>query len=128
MDIVERATEYLSHYADEGITSPSLMMIGEMRDELASLRDENAKLKERIAWQDDAYRELSERTQGMSIKDMKRLNFLDGNARFKIGWIVGIAPAGNIGISSVVQLGKPVTSIREAIDAAIGQETPDAQG
>lgn len=53
--------------------------------------------------------------------DAARLDFLDRNAKFKMGWHVGTAPAGNLSVSSVAQLGKPVTGVREAIDAAMGE-------
>lgn len=52
-------------------------------------------------------------------QDSERLNYLDGNAKLKMGWRVAVAPAGNVSITSVVQLGKPITTIREAIDAAV---------
>lgn len=48
--------------------------------------------------------------------DTRRLDFLDGNSRFRMGWQVGVAPVGNVSVTSVVMGGKP---IREAIDAAI---------
>lgn len=56
-------------------------------------------------------------------KDAARLNFLDTNLRFSIGWNVSQAPKGNIVVRDVVFLGtnKPVP-IREAIDAAIAAE------
>ena len=50
--------------------------------------------------------------------DAKRLDFLDGNLRMKMGWNVGCAPAGNLSVSSVIQPSGP-TSIRTAIDAAM---------
>ncbi|MFA5633420.1 MAG: hypothetical protein WC997_18170, partial [Porticoccaceae bacterium] len=53
-------------------------------------------------------------------EDAQRLNWLDAqNARFRMGWRVGQAPAGNVRIDSVIVTGrsKPA-SIREAIDAA----------
>ena len=51
--------------------------------------------------------------------DAQRLDFLDGNMRFKMGWAVGKAPIGNLSVSSVIQpSGKP-TSIRTAIDIAM---------
>lgn len=53
-------------------------------------------------------------------KDAERLDWLDAkNARFKMGWRVTTAPAGNVSVSGVVQLGGTITSIRAAIDAAI---------
>ena len=54
-------------------------------------------------------------------QDSERLNYLDDNTKFKMGWRVAVAPAGNISITSVVQLGKSITTIREAIDAAVAQ-------
>lgn len=53
------------------------------------------------------------------LSDKYRLDFLDGNERFKMGWYVGAAPVGNLLVSSVIQLNRKITSIREAIDAAI---------
>lgn len=56
-------------------------------------------------------------------EDSAMLDWLDkNNARFQMGWRVGIAPAGNASIQSVIQLGgQPLTSIRAAIRAAIGR-------
>lgn len=51
-------------------------------------------------------------------EDARRLDFLDGNARMKMGWYVGAAPAGNLLVSSVIQPNGQ-TSIRAAIDAAM---------
>ncbi len=53
------------------------------------------------------------------LADKMRLDFLDGNMRFKMGWHVGAAPVGNLLISSVIQPSGKITSIREAINAAI---------
>lgn len=51
--------------------------------------------------------------------DAERLNFLDRiNARFRMGWKVGIAPAGNVSVQSVIHAAGRVIGIREAIDAA----------
>ena len=54
-------------------------------------------------------------------EDSAMLDWLDkNNARFQMGWRVGIAPAGNASIQSVIQLGgQPLTSIRAAIRAAM---------
>lgn len=52
--------------------------------------------------------------------DAKRLDFLDGNLRMKMGWNVGAAPAGNLSVSSVIQPSGP-TSIRAAIDTAMAK-------
>jgi hypothetical protein len=49
-------------------------------------------------------------------KDEARLDFLDSNEKFKMGWQVRAAPAGNLSVTSIIMGGKP---IREAIDAAI---------
>lgn len=49
-------------------------------------------------------------------RDKARLDFLDGNARFRMGWQIGIAPIGCLSVKSIIMGGKP---IREAIDAAI---------
>lgn len=46
-------------------------------------------------------------------RDTDRLNFLDRNLKFKMGWQVGQAPAGNISVTAVIMGGK---NIREAID------------
>ena len=48
--------------------------------------------------------------------DAARLDFLDRNAKFRMGWEVGAAPMGNLSVQSIIMGGKP---IREAIDAAI---------
>lgn len=49
--------------------------------------------------------------------DAKRLNWLDDtNKRFRMGWEVGQAPAGNVSIRTIITGGK---SIRDAIDAAM---------
>lgn len=53
--------------------------------------------------------------------DAKRLDFLDGNMRFKMGWYVGAAPVGNLLVSSVIQPSGKTTSIRTAIDAAMAK-------
>lgn len=56
-------------------------------------------------------------------RDAQRLDWLDAtNARFKMGWDVGVAPAGNVSVKSVIQLGRTPTSIRDAIDAALAAE------
>lgn len=53
-------------------------------------------------------------------EDAERLDFLDRtNAPFKMGWSVGTAPAGNVSVQAVIQLGREITPIRAAIDAAI---------
>lgn len=74
---------------------------------LHELEAENARLKEQLA---------------AAQLDAARLDFLDGNTRFKMGWRVGVAPVGNLNVSSVIQLSGEPTSIREAIDAAIGEK------
>jgi hypothetical protein len=57
--------------------------------------------------------------------DAQRLNWLDQtNERFKMGWRVGIAPAGNVSIQRVIELGEDKTSIRAAIDKAIAASAP----
>lgn len=63
-------------------------------------------------------RGLAECTQDR--EDAQRLDWLDAqNARFRVGWHVGRAPAGNVRINSVIVTGRSkLTSIREAIDAA----------
>lgn len=53
------------------------------------------------------------------VEDKGRLDFLDGNSKFKMGWSVGQSPVGNLSISAVIQLGKEPTTIREAIDTAL---------
>lgn len=54
-------------------------------------------------------------------RDAERLDFLDGNKRFKTGWEVGVAP---VGLISVRGIGLGTKSIREAIDAARLGEQP----
>jgi len=50
--------------------------------------------------------------------DAERLNWLDAtNKRFRMGWKVGIAPAGNCSMQAIIMGGHP---IRAAIDAAMG--------
>ena len=61
--------------------------------------------------------------EGLLLKacaDTKRLNFLDGTLRMKMGWHVGAAPAGNLSVSSVIKPSGPM-SIRTAIDAAMAK-------
>lgn len=54
--------------------------------------------------------------------DTARLDWLDEtNKRFRMGWQVGVAPAGNCSVKAIIMGGKP---IREAIDAAIAKEQP----
>jgi len=55
-------------------------------------------------------------------KDAERLDFLDENLKFKMGWVVSSAPAGNLSVQSVIFLGEPPTPIRSAIDAALTRE------
>lgn len=55
------------------------------------------------------------------VEDKGRLDFLDGNSKFKMGWSVGQSPVGNLSISAVIQLGKEPTTIREAIDTALAK-------
>ena len=58
-------------------------------------------------------------------KDAERLDWLDRNLGMKMGWRVGVAPAGNVSITSVVQLGGgDPTPIRAAIDAALAAARP----
>lgn len=53
-------------------------------------------------------------------RDAARLDFLDQtNARFRMGWKVGKAPAGNVSVQSVIHATGRVIGIREAIDAAM---------
>lgn len=60
---------------------------------------------------------------GQDREDAERLDWLDQtNSKFKMGWRVGIAPAGNVSIGSIIQPVRVVT-IREAIDAAMEQKT-----
>lgn len=62
--------------------------------------------------------------QPASGEDAKRLDWLDAvNAPFRMGWQIGLAPAGNVAIHSVIQLGDgaKTTPIRAAIDAAMQQ-------
>lgn len=55
-------------------------------------------------------------------RDAERLDLLDRNLRMRMGWHVGIAQAGNVSVSSVIQPSVPTTSIRDAIDAALRGE------
>lgn len=48
--------------------------------------------------------------------DADRLDFLDRNKKFNMGWSVASAPRGNLSVQSIIMGG---SSIREAIDAAI---------
>lgn len=51
--------------------------------------------------------------------DSALLDWLDAqNLRMRMGWKVGVAPAGNVSITSVIQLGGEPTTIRAAIDKA----------
>jgi hypothetical protein len=62
-----------------------------------------------------------------ALTDAKRLDWIDvQNAPLQMGWRVGVAPKGNVSISSVIQLGGKVTSIREAIDAAMDAAQPES--
>ena len=54
-------------------------------------------------------------------KDAERLDYLDENLKFKMGWSVGAAPRGNLSLTSIILGGKP---IREAIDSAIAEAAP----
>ncbi|MDR8077813.1 hypothetical protein KPA96_19345 [Burkholderia cenocepacia] len=59
------------------------------------------------------------RASSPNADDAARLDWLDtANAPLKMGWQVGVAPAGNVSIRAVIQLGDKLTSIRDAIDAA----------
>jgi hypothetical protein len=67
------------------------------------------------------------RKGGDDPTDTERLDWLERtNKPFNMGWRVGIAPAGNLRIESVIQLGSAVTPIRDAIDAARNQSTGEA--
>lgn len=55
-------------------------------------------------------------TSAADAKDADRLNFLDTNARFRMGWEVGAAPVGNLSVRAIITGGLP---IREAIDKAM---------
>lgn len=55
-------------------------------------------------------------------QDAKLLDFLDTNAKFRMGWEVRVAPVGNLSIASVIMGGK---TIREAIVAAIAAQSKD---
>lgn len=61
---------------------------------------------------------LAKQASGQDREDAERLDWLDKtNSKFKMGWSVWVAPAGNVSISSIIQPVRVVT-IREAIDAA----------
>jgi FtsZ-binding cell division protein ZapB len=49
-------------------------------------------------------------------KDAERLDFLDSNKDFSMGWKVNVAPVGNLSVRGIIMGGLP---IREAIDAAM---------
>ncbi|MFS2007935.1 hypothetical protein ACEN9F_30445 [Duganella sp. CT11-25] len=51
-------------------------------------------------------------------RDTTLLDFLDRNLRLNMGWRVGVAPAGNLSVQSVIG---SKTTIREAIVAAARQ-------
>lgn len=53
--------------------------------------------------------------------DKARLDWLDNtNVKFKMGWQVSLAPAGNASLKSIIQLGGgPLRTIRHAIDEAM---------
>lgn len=53
------------------------------------------------------------------VKDAERLDFLDGNAKFSMGWQVNKAPVGNVGVHSIIFAGRLPVTIREAIDKAM---------
>lgn len=56
-------------------------------------------------------------------EDAAMLDWLDAtNTPFKMGWNVRLAPAGNVSVSSVIQLGGSVTPIRAAISASMEQQ------
>ncbi|MCY1295577.1 hypothetical protein D9M70_449230 [compost metagenome] len=81
-----------------------------------------------VACNDQALRQLFEDRDKLHAevlilrKDSERLDWLGAkNAPFKMGWRCGIAPAGNVSLSSAIQLGGEITPIREAIDAAMGK-------
>jgi hypothetical protein len=57
--------------------------------------------------------------------DSARLDFLNGNRRWNMGWCVGAAPVGNLRVCSVIQPSGP-TSIRSAIDTAMREAGLDA--
>lgn len=54
-------------------------------------------------------------------RDTERLDWLDAKNRpFRMGWQARVTPAGNVYVSSIIQLGdQPLTPIRDAIDAAM---------
>ena len=56
-------------------------------------------------------------------EDKRRLDAMDSiNAKLRLGWRAGLAPAGNISITSVVELGGNIRGIRQAIDAALAKQ------
>lgn len=58
------------------------------------------------------------------LKDKARLDFLDSaDPRLRLGWSVSAAPAGNLSITSIVELGGSRTMLRQAIDAALAHQT-----
>ncbi|NIE67436.1 hypothetical protein [Burkholderia sp. Ax-1719] len=76
--------------------------------------DWSTKIEERIR-----FMLKSATTPAERVSDAARLDWLDAtNARFKMGWRVGRAPAGNVSVSTVIQLDGDPTPIRAAIDEA----------
>lgn len=57
----------------------------------------------------------------VGVGDSALLDFLDTNARFKMGWAVKAAPVGNLSVQSIIRGGTP---IREAIRAAMSMPPP----
>jgi hypothetical protein len=53
------------------------------------------------------------------VRDTALLDFMDRNLRMNMGWRVGVAPAGNLSVQSVIN---NKTSIRDAIAAAAAQQ------
>ena len=64
--------------------------------------------------------------QSDTERDAARLDWLDAtNKRFRMGWKVGVAPAGNCSVQAIIMGGQP---IREAIDAAMDQSAGKESG
>jgi len=122
-----------------GSSSKVYRDIGELRTAVAAMAEREAALVAKINRLEQANIEYSERVANLMGRagnaeennsalvkevealraDRDRLNWLDANnVPKRMGWAVGIAPAGNVSVSSVVFLGSEPVTIRGAIDAA----------